>query len=44
MLSRFRYVISKLHAEKVIHIWTERLFDAQRHFGGERGFAVQEVR
>ena len=28
VLSRFRYVIGELHPEKVIHVRTERLFDA----------------
>src|ERR1039457_5891443 len=43
MLSRYRHVVSELHAEKVVHIGTEGLFDAQGHFRRERRLAVEEV-
>jgi hypothetical protein len=43
MLPRLRNVVSELHAEKMVHIWAERLFDAQGHLRRQRGFAVQKI-
>jgi hypothetical protein len=42
-LPRFRHVVGKLHAEKVVHVRAERLFDAQGHFRRQRGLAVQKI-
>jgi hypothetical protein len=43
MPPRLRYIVSQLHAEKVVHVGAESLFDAQRHFRGERGPAMEKV-
>jgi hypothetical protein len=36
-------VVSELHPEEVVHIRAEHPFDAERHFRGEGGFAVEQV-
>ena len=43
VLPRFRHVVGELHAEKVVHVRAERLFDAQGHFRRQRCRAVQKV-
>jgi hypothetical protein len=43
MLPRLRHVVGKLHAQKVVHIGAERLFDAQSHFRRQRSLAVQKI-
>src|SRR4051794_5565567 len=43
-LARSRHIVCELHPKKVIHLRAEGPFDAERHFGGERRLAVQEVR
>src|ERR1039458_3181697 len=40
---RFRHVVGELHAEKVVHVGTERLFDAQSHFRRQCGLVVEQV-
>ena len=37
-------VIGELHAEKMVHGWAEGEFDAEGHFGGECGLAMEKVR
>ena len=41
--SVFRHVVGELHAEKVVHVRAERLFDAQGHFRRQHGLSAQEV-
>jgi hypothetical protein len=43
VLPRFRHIVGKLHAEKVVHVRAERVFDAQGHFRRQRGLAVQKI-
>lgn len=43
MLPRFGNVVGELHPEEVVHIRAERLFDAERHFRGQGGFAVERA-
>jgi len=43
MMPRLRHVIGELHAEKVVHVGTERLLDAQCHFRCQRGLGVEKV-
>src|SRR5208283_2489776 len=43
VLPRFRHVVGELHAEKVIHVGAERLFDAQSHFRRQCGLGEENV-
>lgn len=43
MLSHFRDVVGELHAEELVHIGSERLFNTDRHSRREVGFAVERV-
>src|SRR5258708_2646887 len=43
VFSHFRHVVGELHAEKVVHVGAEGLFDAQGHFRRQGGLAVQKV-
>jgi hypothetical protein len=40
---RFRHVMGELHAEKMIHVGAEGLFDAQGYLRSQRGLAMQKV-
>ena len=40
---RFGHVVGELHAQKVVHVRTERLFDAKGHFRRQSGLASQKV-
>jgi hypothetical protein len=43
VLPRFRHGVSELHVEQVVHVGTERLFDAQSHFRRQCGLAVEQI-
>ena len=43
MLRRFRHVVGELHAEQVVHVGAERLFDAESHFRRQCGLAVEQI-
>ena len=37
------YVERQLHAQQMVHVWSERLLDAQRHVCGQRGLLIEQI-